>query len=246
MMSLYSVQPRVRGDHPELIRSLGETVGSAPRARGPPPRLQDGRGRNTVQPRVRGDHRFQCGVSGPRHRFSPACAGTTSFTMAVRASMRGSAPRVREPLDVPRQVEPAHRFSPACAGTTRPTRRGQPSRPVQPRVCGDHDLLWASPDCRHGSAPRVRGPQLAPRQGHAGGRFSPACAGTTGRPGRRQTRRPVQPRVCGDHSSRTPLYPNGFYNVQHPTDVRHRFFRSCFAGPTVRAGPSAMRPVGRN
>ena len=76
------------------------------------------------------------------------------------------------------------------------------SLPVQPRVCGEQASISICCCSNDGSAPRVRGtaepfyPELTAY------RFSPACAGNRSRPSRSIRAPSVQPRVCGEQTSR--------------------------------------------
>ena len=75
-------------------------------------------------------------------RFSPACAGTTAHCAVKFSEPNGSAPRVRGPPAQPRNSDAESRFSPACAGTTKSALSCSKVVPVQPRVCGDHAVLF--------------------------------------------------------------------------------------------------------
>ena len=176
-----TVQPRVRGEHEERSQRDGVSVGSAPRARGTPyPRC-----RTAVKP-----------------RFSPACAGNTgstgdrSISSAVQPRVRGehtnhgsadgltngSAPRARGTRHRHGRRPDYRRFSPACAGNTLPTPPKTPSKPVQPRVRGEHGSAARFSGTHSGSAPRARGTLASGVFGAGAFRFSPACAGNTCRP----------------------------------------------------------------
>ncbi len=120
--SRVSVHPRVRGDSPSAWATSRRSRGSPPRARG--------------QPRL-----------GPLllrfERFTPACAGTASCTVArrrarpvhprVRGDSRspsalmtlscGSPPRARGQRRLRHPPQRPTRFTPACAGTASPPRR---------------------------------------------------------------------------------------------------------------------------
>ena len=74
--------------------------------------------------------------------------------------------------------------------------------PVQPRVCGERDPNVCEVCLGDGSAPRVRGTQRRGRVSVVGYRFSPACAGNAALPLILQLYLTVQPRVCGERSSR--------------------------------------------
>ena len=196
----------------------------------------------TVHPRVCGEHGAAAVHAYPRRRFIPACAGNTPnicsgvslATVHPRVcgehhsvrppldDLHGSSPRVRGTRHLGRAPATMNRFIPACAGNTTRATHAKPTRPVHPRVCGEHDCTVRIVDWSTGSSPRVRGTQEARAKRTQERRFIPACAGNTCRllgasagnsgssPRVRGTRRhrrgaaggrPVHPRVCGEHSS---------------------------------------------
>jgi len=201
-----AVQPRVCGEHASPLPGERPSRGSAPRVRG------------TLENRV-------AGRSG--RRFSPACAGNTKLRLSVVVTSTvqprvcgehihslgsprksaGSAPRVRgTPIRRP-ALEVLRRFSPACAGNTITVVTGIGVNTVQPRVCGEHDVLLTGPNVNGGSAPRVRGTLLMIGTCVVCDRFSPACAGNTVAQSIEQLLFAVQPRVCGEHLSSVALPP---------------------------------------
>ena len=91
------------------------------------------------------------------------------------------------------------RFIPASAGNTFICAMDCQALPVHPRVCGEHALLWASPDCKHGSSPRLRGTRHRVDARHGRGRFIPASAGNTTCWSMAFLIMAVHPRVCGEH-----------------------------------------------
>ena len=152
-------------------------------------------------PRVRGLRRDSYRV-GSRLRDTPACAGTTyvlpcpkrgrpiqprvcgdySLTDKAAGSTTDTTPRVR---GLPRKdagMTQTERYNPACAGTTSARCRSAMRPAIQPRVCGDYfgsiALFAASRD----TTPRVRGLLSTNSAGTGGGRYNPACAGTTSTP----------------------------------------------------------------
>ena len=163
------------------------------------------------------------GGAAPAPRFSPAYAGNTARASPVcrRSPVQprvcgehsarrvetghgtGSAPRMRGTRPTSSPCARTTRFSPAYAGNTPFTHVGDREQPVQPRVCGEHSKKHARSWNRPGSAPRMRGTRGAGHLSAPPARFSPAYAGNT--PGFRRSgrRASVQPRVCGEHGSRT-------------------------------------------
>ena len=132
------VHPRVCGEHAESSCHADLSNRFIPACAG-----------NTTKPHNRAVERL---------RFIPACAGNTNAPstdagMQVGSSPRvrgtrcawpihpdrvGSSPRVRgTPARRPR-ASGRQRFIPACAGNTGPLSSTLPSRPVHPRVCGEH------------------------------------------------------------------------------------------------------------
>src|SRR5664280_96436 len=67
-----------------------------------------------------------------------------------------------------------------------------------PRVCGDDHRCAAAEVDAQGAPPRVRGRHPLTRQDGPVERSTPACAGTTHRPGVRWCPVEEHPRVCGD------------------------------------------------
>ena len=91
-------------------------------------------------------------------------------------------------------------ISPACAGNTATCRKSSAIRRDQPRVRGEHSLLFPSFYEKLGSAPRARGTLTGEWFSETATGISPACAGNT------SVRRAVaaltrdQPRVRGEHT----------------------------------------------
>ena len=199
--TLIPVQPRACGEYALRNRFAVPVVGSAPRVRG---------------------IRFGTQTKANNARFSPARAGNTPPSAAVRRRISvqpracgeysdnraiadawdGSAPRVRGiPLLHPLRI--AHvRFSPARAGNTCSRAPGVSWFPVQPRACGEYASSQCSVIGRPGSAPRVRGIRQKDCARELEDRFSPARAGNTRPLPACTPASPVQPRACGEYTSR--------------------------------------------
>ena len=91
-----------------------------------------------------------------------------------------------------------HRFSPACAGNRALVSTAPAILSVQPRVCGEQELVQDNVDELDGSAPRVRGTGRQARRRAGLRRFSPACAGNSYSTLDARGYSSVQPRVCGE------------------------------------------------
>ena len=196
--------------------------------------------RDGSSPRVRGTPGFPHEHPDPA-RFIPACAGNTrcgppysgSGTVHPRVcgehhqrqrlarTEPGSSPRVRGTLHLHDRQAVVARFIPTCAGNTLGSRR---------------------PATRNaGSSPRVRGTRAPYTSRNASRRFIPACAGNTPATTARTPRRPVHPRVCGEHSAMCSASPpssgssprvRGTPRRDHGFDSEVRFIPAC-AGNTV-------------
>ena len=93
-------------------------------------------------------------------------------------------------------------------------------------MCGEHITPREPCRARYGSSPRVRGTRRRPRGRPRPGRFIPACAGNTDAGIGANCRRPVHPRVCGEHRR---------------GDVVHRHGRG--SSPRVRGTPRRRIPT---
>ena len=127
-------------------------------------------------PRVRGTVLHERGLSHGCG-ITPACAGNSSFTKAVRVlagdhprvcgeqetprliitSVKGSPPRVRGTGHDRGAGFPAGRITPACAGNRQPESSRQLVRADHPRVCGEQSYALSKKGRIVGSPPRVRG-----------------------------------------------------------------------------------------
>ncbi len=190
--------PRVRGEH-RLRRLLGlQQPGASPRARGA---------------------RRAGGCTGRSVGSIPACAGSThatSVTSTLRrehprvrgehflmqggvTSAKGASPRARGALEHNLDEPLLPGSIPACAGSTTPPLPTSRLAREHPRVRGEHSVPGRRPSMRRGASPRARGaPGMAENLGPVIGSI-PACAGSTGRRGRRPPDRREHPRVRGEH-----------------------------------------------
>ena len=149
-------------------------------------------------PRVR-ERPIRDDVGLPQDGITPACAGKTCVTAAVRKvaedhprvcgkdivksmltiSSGGSPPRVRERPTGVGTTFLRFGITPACAGKTSSSSNAVFSSRDHPRVCGKDAALHGCYRVRQGSPPRVRERllvrvRLANRLG-----ITPACAGKT-------------------------------------------------------------------
>ena len=95
---------------------------------------------------------------------------------------------------------PSVRFIPAYAGNTERIALFFFLRSVHPRVCGEHEHRVASIRPDDGSSPRMRGTPRRRLRRRLSDRFIPAYAGNTINRRASRIRKPVHPRVCGEHT----------------------------------------------
>ncbi len=171
------------------------------------------------QPRMRGDHQHPARRDHACHGNSPACAGTTTSTRGTTFSTReqprmrgdhtvssstggaapGTAPHARGPREAAAAEITASGNSPACAGTTDFRTSLYRSSREQPRMRGDHDVIYLQVEDLVGTAPHARGPPQHPGPVGDSPGNSPACAGTTSPCGVLLSLVGEQPRMRGDH-----------------------------------------------
>ena len=156
--------------------------------------------------------------------ITPACAGTTPSAGLPRL-YQGDHPRMCgdhhennrpnwKPYGSPPHVRgPRFCFStsisvlgitPACAGTTKEGNKWRMAEWDHPRMCGDHDPLALLQFSVAGSPPHVRGPLTPELSFWKCPGITPACAGTTRHSWKPHNATWDHPRMCGDHSFRSP------------------------------------------
>ena len=99
------------------------------------------------------------------------------------------------------------RISPACAGNTSNRRPSGRVSADQPRVRGEHRTSRSRHPGMAGSAPRARGTRPWSCRGGRAPRISPACAGNTDASADGTGGPADQPRVRGEHSVQTKIFP---------------------------------------
>ena len=194
-----AVHPRVGGEHLTLAIRNSYANGSSPRGRGT-------RGRSVPD---RYGHPFIPAWAGNTDNerratsviaFHPRVGGEHALRTLSAISLAGSSPRGRGTLNRLDDDKKDERFIPAWAGNTyRPLSPSVPPS-VHPRVGGEHSDQTLCIPPLGGSSPRGRGTPSPSKYAREDTRFIPAWAGNTaGRRGCRR-RRPVHPRVGGEHT----------------------------------------------
>ena len=196
-----TAHPRVCGENVNFRVRGGFILGSPPRVRGKPDRLPRVRHRRVdrgLTPACAGKTR-SASRSPPTSRAHPRVCGENSSIRLLISSSSGSPPRVRgKPANSCSEKRPC-RLTPACAGKT-PSGPGRTRGPrAHPRVCGENLVCRRTIHTFAGSPPRVRGKRAEPPGSPCGAGLTPACAGKTGRRGRRRGRPRAHPRVCGEN-----------------------------------------------
>ena len=153
--------------------------------------------------RISPAHAGNTGVSGgadPRCGDQPRTCGEYRQAMSQSSTAKGSAPHMRGIRSMGVLLKALQRISPAHAGNTCIAQMVLPRPMDQPRTCGEYSAAPDGPGSAAGSAPHMRGIQLAlvPCQHRRG--ISPAHAGNTdGAPVKPDPFRD-QPRTCGEYS----------------------------------------------
>ena len=137
-------------------------------------------------------------------RFIPAWAGNTTPAYFGALAAAGSSPRGRGTRASLDSDDLNSRFIPAWAGNTRPATVAASAPAVHPRVGGEHVARDHATVSHGGSSPRGRGTLGSAHCRESGYRFIPAWAGNTSGHPHHFRRRPVHPRVGGEHFSRHP------------------------------------------
>ena len=194
-----AVHPRLRGEHPRNIPRKPHQIGSSPL--------------------TRGTH-WPAGPGLPRQRFIPAYAGNTAghchqaeaeavhprlrgehmVRNCMRKPIDGSSPLTRGTRTLMGRQGDYPRFIPAYAGNTPRAVSTPCSRPVHPRLRGEHTSPrgWALPAT--GSSPLTRGTRHVWDWHWALARFIPAYAGNTWWARCRAASSTVHPRLRGEHT----------------------------------------------
>ena len=216
----WSDHPRIRGEHPVLVPSSTQSVGSSPHTRG----ARDGGGavgdgvriipayagstapRKSISPsskdhpRIRGEHAVR------RHEGWTVVGSSPHTRGALRRILWTDKrwldhPRIRgEHSDSASTTSDSSRIIPAYAGSTAGDGGGDEGGGDHPRIRGEHETTLAESDAGAGSSPHTRGahqraPVCALDQG-----IIPAYAGST------ETMTPAggvavdHPRIRGEHA----------------------------------------------
>ena len=189
--------PRVRGDDEMSTASARPPPGSPPRARGRHPGGTRGLMGRGLTPACAGTTRPRSSAR-PSATAHPRVRGDDSAALSRSTTPCGSPPRARGRRSGYVSVAGSLGLTPACAGTT--PARAHPGRPpsAHPRVRGDDAPSRPLGLRARGSPPRARGRRAGLVDELAGGRLTPACAGTTGAPSPTRTPAEAHPRVRGD------------------------------------------------
>ena len=187
LWALCGRSPRVRGNH--LAQSAGRRAyRSIPACAGKPPGRTGGLLVHRVDPRV-------CGET-----LGWARKGVLSGGRSPR--VRGNHAEFAERLSATRSI-------PACAGKPAPSWVRSRFQRVDPRVCGETRIVAGSDAGSMGRSPRVRGNRFRVSWASACIRSIPACAGKPTRPRRTPAPGWVDPRVCGETTTPSPVQCRG-------------------------------------
>ena len=111
----------------------------------------------------------------------------------------GSPPRMRGKPLTQTPCTARARITPADAGKTTTRKAKHRTGRDHPRGCGENVYVFPCVRNKPGSPPRMRGKPLLPQNGHGLSRITPADAGKTRYPRRRNRNRQDHPRGCGEN-----------------------------------------------
>ena len=194
------VQPRACGERIYDGTNFVPTVGSAPRVRGTGYQLRGHMTADRFSPARAGNGDWLPPEYGESAVQPRACGERGKGLIDVHLHA-GSAPRVRGTGSAAICCSSDSRFSPARAGNGRPPVAQDCCPAVQPRACGERTIASTIQVGANGSAPRVRGTDLALLFRPIERRFSPARAGNGTFGLSLHWVDEVQPRACGERAS---------------------------------------------
>ena len=214
-----------------------------------------------IQPRVCGDYWVPSQLISSICRYNPAYAGTThpcrgscrvgpiqprvcgdyDTRSPVKNCARDTTPRMRGLHRNGCEVQTYRRYNPAYAGTTCVDATTQRGATIQPRVCGDYRRSANSVFGVSDTTPRMRGLRRDDHRSWRATRYNPAYAGTTPAAVSFCVPVPIQPRVCGDYLSLSPLGPQPFDTTPRMRGLRShgrhnmnvRRYNPAYAGTTL-------------
>ena len=164
---------------------------------------EPGRVRVRSPPRMRGkDSPENKEISG--RGITPAYAGKSWNSLALKCLLMGSPPRMRGKADGHRKARRRTRITPAYAGKRQPLPGWSKSERDHPRVCGEKMLCFSFLFTTIGSPPRMRGKVHRRRRQHAAPGITPAYAGKRPRNRNRGLSFEDHPRVCGEKTKKIP------------------------------------------
>ena len=216
---LFADHPRIRGEHPLLLRCEFEWLGSSPHTRGALimkdsisksvriiPAYAGSTSMSTMtgvritdHPRIRGEHDDKRRAGQPRSGIIPAYAGSTGQHTPSHRPASGSSPHTRGAPVKPLRGGVAHRIIPAYAGSTRAPPSASTRLRDHPRIRGEHLAKSLTEKLGGGSSPHTRGALDCRPEGRVLMGIIPAYAGSTPpAPKSRNTGRD-HPRIRGEH-----------------------------------------------
>ena len=192
--------PRACGENPPLPAKGAGSLGSPPRVRGKPARIQGSRSAHRITP-------ARAGKTSPPNEMTfaatdhPRACGENITSRNKSIPPSGSPPRVRgygHRLLGPPSLQG---ITPARAGKTVAQRQFTTPQWDHPRACGENAYSQAVRQCRQGSPPRVRGKLYSSVASVATMGITPARAGKTTARGIPAADAADHPRACGENGT---------------------------------------------
>ncbi len=190
------------GEHGSVSCAASSRPGSSPRGRGTQKKGLISKRANRFIPAWAGNTRRNR-WTGRRAAVHPRVGGEHVDMGAAVGACAGSSPRGRGTRHRGAKRKRRRRFIPAWAGNTCSSATVAIASAVHPRVGGEHCARPCGVIGRPGSSPRGRGTRIDSGLQAGARRFIPAWAGNTRCQTEQRHRRPVHPRVGGEHGRST-------------------------------------------
>ena len=192
--------PRACGEHDMYDNVRVHALGSSPRLRGTPRRLQHRRRCHGIIPALAGNTTVILqNLSADRDH--PRACGEHIVECFMRKTTLGSSPRLRGTLERANGDGAHDGIIPALAGNTLRDTECRVRGGDHPRACGEHIPGLFHKRFRLGSSPRLRGTLSFPTQSLGGLGIIPALAGNTKAKDAIGSWLGDHPRACGEHVS---------------------------------------------
>ena len=235
--------PRIRGEHPVLVPSSTQRVGSSPHTRGAPTFSAILSPPLGIIPAYAGSTHGGA-LRRPRAADHPRIRGEHVQMNRAIADGSGSSPHTRGARPGRCHRRCRLRIIPAYAGSTDVSGASSIAEWDHPRIRGEHQAALGGDRGGVGSSPHTRGARPHVRGPRAPGRIIPAYAGSTpARPGPASAG-PDHPRIRGEHSRAVRSCALGAGSSPH-TRGAQAAREACPFGEGIIPAYAGSTPIGR-